>query len=133
MRYVLRKLYNRTPRKNCNLGEFESLQEAEDAIRNVNIDHDTANVLVLLDTEIGFIIRLLYFEDGGLRASFRDGSIVKFKKGYCEPAEEKYFYRMTDINENNMRCRIICLNSGNLFPAAETVDIEAVELVTQKL
>ena len=84
-------------------------------------------MVVLLDTEADTVVRVFHCENGILRASFWDADLVKLRKGYFEPGEEKYIYRVTDINENTGRCLIICENSGMSIPCSECVGLEMIE------
>lgn len=123
MRYLLKKIYENG---SVEAFEYALLEEAKEIMDTISIFEDLS-IVVLLDTEANTVVRLFHFEDGKLRASFWDGDIVRLRKEYCEPGEEKYIYRVTDINENTRRCLIICENSGMPIPCSECVGLETIE------
>lgn len=125
MRYLLKMIF-----KNSSIETYEYtlLEEAKDAMDTIN-DFEDLSLVALFDTEANTVVRLFHFENGKLRASFWDGDIVRLRKNYREPGEEKYIYRVTDINENTGRCLITCENSGMPVPCSECVGIEMVDSV----
>ena len=125
MRYLLKMIF-----ENSSIGTYEYtlLEEAKDAMDTIN-DFEDLSLVALFDTEANTVVRLFHFENGKLRASFWDGDIVRLRKNYREPGEEKYIYRVTDINENTGRCLIICENGGLPVPCSECVGVEMIEAV----
>ena len=85
------------------------------------------SLVALLDCQSKSVMHLLQFEAGQLRIDLADGDVVRLREGYCEKGEEKYLYKVSDINENTGRCLILCINSGAAIPAAESVDVGMVE------
>lgn len=86
------------------------------------------SLVALLDCQSNTVQHLLEFEDGKLRIDLADGDVVRLREGYYEKGEEKYLYKVSDINENTGRCLILCINSGAAIPAAESVDVRMVEV-----
>lgn len=85
------------------------------------------SMVALLDCKSNTVLHLLQFENGQLRIDLADGDVVRLREGFYEKGEEKYLYKVSDINENTGRCLILCINSGAAFPAAESVGIAMVE------
>lgn len=81
------------------------------------------SMVALLDCKSNTVLNLLQFEAGQLRLDLADGDVVRLREGFYEKGEEKYLYKVSDINENTGRCLILCINSGAAIPAAESVDI----------
>lgn len=88
----------------------------------------TYSLVALLDCQSNTVLNLLQFEDSKLRIDLADGDVVRLREGFYEKGEEKYLYKVSDINENTGRCLILCINSGNTIPAAESVDVAMVEM-----
>lgn len=106
--------------------EEESLKE----YTKLREDNSGAYSLVaLLDCQSKSVMHLLQFEAGQLRIDLADGDVVRLREGFYEKGEEKYLYKVSDINENTGRCLILCINSGAAFPAAESVDVRMVDAV----
>lgn len=124
MRYCLKKIYNNT----IDILDYASLEEAKKSMENLCALEDL-DIVALLDKKLNTVVCLFHFEGGKFRDSFWDGDIVKFRKEYCELGEEKYVFRVTDINENTSRCLITCENSGLFIPGSECVGIETIEKV----
>lgn len=86
------------------------------------------SMVALLDCKSNIVLNLLQFEAGQLRLDLADGDVVRLREGFYEKGEEKYLYKVSDINENTGRCLILCINSGAAIPAAESVDVAMVEV-----
>lgn len=123
MRYLLKKIYENGSVESFAYALLEEAKKVMDTIA----DFKGIGMVVLLDTEADTVVRVFHCENGILRASFWDADLVKLRKGYFEPGEEKYIYRVTDINENTGRCLIICENSGMPIPCSECVGLETIE------
>lgn len=89
----------------------------------------TYALVALLDCKRNTVLNLLQFENDQLRIDLADGDVVRLREGYCEKGEEKYLYKVSDINENTGRCLILCINSGAAIPAAESVEVGMVDLL----
>ena len=87
------------------------------------------SLVALLDCQSKSVMHLLQFEAGQLRIDLADGDVVRLREGFYEKGEEKYLYKVSDINENTGRCLILCINSGATIPAAESVDVRMVDAV----
>lgn len=108
---------------------FSTLDEAVMEYAKLREDNSGAYSLVaLLDCQSKIVLHLLQFEDGQLRIDLADGDVVRLREGFYEKGEEKYLYKVSDINENTGRCLILCINSGAAIPTAESVDIGMVEV-----
>lgn len=107
---------------------FSTKEEALKEYAKLRDDNRGAYSLVaLLDCKSNTVLHLLQFENGQLRIDLADGDVVRLREGYYEKGEEKYLYKVSDINENTGSCLILCINSGNTIPAAESVDVAMVE------
>ena len=106
----------------------------EDALHDfVSFREDKSRLykyVALLDVKSNLVIRILQFENGQLRIDLSDGDIVRLREGHYEQGEEKYLYKVSDINENTGRCLIVCVNSGATIPAAESVCIGMIDTFT---
>ncbi|WP_276768801.1 hypothetical protein [Phascolarctobacterium succinatutens] len=108
---------------------FSTKEEALKEYAKLREDNSGAHSLVaLLDCKNNTVLHLLQFEAGQLRIDLADGDVVRLREGYYEKGEEKYLYKVSDINENTGRCLILCINSGAAIPAAESVDVRMVEV-----
>ena len=108
---------------------FSTKEEALKEYAKLREDNSGAYSLVaLLDSKSNTVMHLLQFENGQLRIDLADGDVVRLREGFYEKGEEKYLYKVSDINENTGRCLILCINSGAAIPAAESVDVWMVEL-----
>lgn len=105
--------------------------DKEDALKEyaeLREDNSGAHSLVaLLDCKSNTVLHLLQYEAGQLRIDLADGDVVRLREGFYEKGEEKYLYKVSDINENTGRCLILCINSGNAIPAVESVDVGMVD------
>lgn len=111
---------------------FTTKEEALREYAKLREDKSSAYSLVaLLDSKSNTVLNLLQFENGHLRIDLADGCIVRLREGFYEKGEEKYLYKVSDINENTGRCLILCINSGTSIPAAESVDVRMMEVARQ--
>lgn len=110
---------------------FSTKEEALKEYAKLSEDKSGAHSLVaLLDCKSNTVLHLLQYEAGQLRIDLADGDVVRLREGYYEKGEEKYLYKVSDINENTGRCLIVCVNSGATIPAAESVGIGMVDIFT---
>lgn len=108
---------------------FSTKEEALKEYAKLREDNSGVYSLVaLLDCKCNTVLHLLQLEAGQLRVDLADGDVVRLREGFYEKGEEKYLYKVSDINENTRRCLILCINSGDAIPAAESVDIGMVEV-----
>lgn len=104
---------------------FSTKEEALKEYAKLREDNSGAYSLVaLLDCQSNTV----QHEDGQMRIDLADGDVVRLREGYYEKGEEKYLYKVSDINENTGRCLILCINSGAAIPTAESVDVRMVEV-----
>ena len=108
---------------------FTAREEALREYAKLREDNSSAySIVALFDFKSNTVIHLLQFEAGQLRIDLADGDVVRLREGFYEKGEEKYLYKVSDINENTGRCLILCINSGAAIPAAESVDVGMVEV-----
>lgn len=108
---------------------FSTKEEALKEYAKLREDNSGACSLVaLLDCKSNTVLHLLQYEASQLRIDLADGDVVRLREGFYEKGEEKYLYKVSDINENTGRCLILCINSGAAISAAESVDIGMVEV-----
>lgn len=125
--FILKLIYNKSSKI-----EERYFASKEEALKEyVELRDDKSGIyrfVAVLDCEANIVTNLLQFEHGQLRMDLYDGCLVGLREGYFEKGEEKYLYRVTDINENNGRCLIVCTNGGSAIPVAESVDIGMIEV-----
>lgn len=108
---------------------FTAREEALREYAKLREDNSSAySMVALLDCKSNTVLHLLQFEAGQLRIDLADGDVVRLREGFYEKGEEKYLYKVSDINENTGRCLILCINSGAAIPTAESVDVGMVEV-----
>lgn len=108
---------------------FSTKDEAFNKYAKLCEDNSGAySMVALLDCKSNTVLHLLQFEDGQPRIDLANGDVVRLREGFYDKGEEKYLYKVSDINENTGRCLILCVNSGAAIPAAESVDVEMVEV-----
>ena len=123
-KYILKIKNNDAIEEKEFYNEADAIQELE-GYKKDKIDDYT--YIALIDVSKNLVLRILYFTSKDC-LDLKDGSFIKLKKEYCEETERKNIYIVTNINENNERCLITCINSKLPIPAAETVDIKTIEL-----
>ena len=123
-KYILKIKNNDAIEEKEFYNEADAIQELE-GYKKDKIDDYT--YIALIDVSKNLVLRILYFTSKDC-LDLKDGSFIKLKKEYCEETERKNIYIVTNINENNERCLITCVNSRLPIPAAETVDIKMIEL-----
>lgn len=123
-KYILKIKNNDAIEEKEFYNEADAIQELEDYKKDMIDDY---TYIALIDVSKNLVLRILYFTSKDC-LDLKDGSFIKLKKEYCEETERKNIYIVTNINENNERCLITCINSKLPIPAAETVDIKTIEL-----
>lgn len=124
-KYILKIKNNDAIEEKEFYNEADAIQELE-GYKKDKIDDYT--YIALIDVSKNLVLRILYFTSKDC-LDLKDGSFIKLKKEYCEETERKNIYIVTNINENNERCLITCINSRLPIPAAETVDIKMIEII----
>lgn len=103
---------------------------AEDALSHlrlfVNDDSDLYERIIVSDERKRTVLQILIFGADGRITSFKDRDIVRFHHDFCTAGERKYLFVITNIDDRYMRATIICLNSGMVIPAAETVELQMI-------
>ncbi len=102
----------------------------EDAERHLILFLDDNSKLYrnicVYDDENNNVLGILPFKDGKPQKIIVHGGIVKIKPEWCSPGEEKYIFRVSNINEQLEHACITCLNSIMAIKPSEIVGIDMI-------
>ena len=120
-------------RKDGQPDEIYSYNAVEDAVNHLRLfkddDSDLYRNISVLDEKNGIVLSYIHFDrNGKIDAFLNDGDTVKIRPEWSAPGEEKYFYRVLNINENVDRCDIKCLNSSLSLGSVQTVDTNMISV-----
>lgn len=93
----------------------------------LNDDSGLYRMIAIYNDATNFVEDMIPFDDSGRPLPvLSEGSIVRLRPEYRSKGEERYLFRVTNLNERMGHCCIVCLNSALSLPSSEIVGVQMV-------
>jgi len=121
-------------KRNKEENEVYTYHNGEDALNHYKLFLDDDSCLYknisVMDVDHSTILYFMNFnDDGSVNKTLFNGCYVKLNKKWCRPEEERFRYKVSNINEETERCLITMLNPKSILGSSEYVGIEMIDIV----
>ena len=90
-------------------------------------DSNLYQSISVIDDDQNTVLAILMFEDGVPMDVFKLGDFVRLRKEHSLPQEQKWVYKIANLNDVTGRADILCTNSDMAIAPIETVGVNMIQ------